>query len=224
MNPGALASENETVPALDFTVLDAAPLRHAAVPTLVFELQLRCAPERQIRSVQLDVQVQIAARRRPYAEDEQPDLLELFGTPERWGTTLRTLPWLRATVVVPPFTGETVVALHVPCTYDLEVTASRYLHALRDREVPLEFLFSGAVFYAGAQGQLQTVRIGWDREASYSLPARVWRDTMDAHFPHSAWLRLDRDSFDRLARYKSVHSLTSWEQTLDALLDGREPG
>ena len=100
-----------------------------------------------------------------------------------WGTTLRTLLWTRTTLVVPPFTGSTVVELHVPCTYDIEVLASRYLDALADGEVPLEFLFSGTVFYAGAGGQLQAARISWEQDAEYRLPVRVWRETMDHHFP-----------------------------------------
>ena len=39
-------------------------------------------------------------------------MLELFGTPERLGTTLRTLPWTRTTLVVPPFEGATTVTLN----------------------------------------------------------------------------------------------------------------
>jgi hypothetical protein len=222
MRPAAPAPGPAAIPELDFAVLGAAPLRPSAVPTLTFELQLRSPSGQAIRSVQLDVQIQIAARRRAYGESEQLALGELFGTPERWGATLRTLPWLRTTAVVPPFAGETLVALSVPCTYDLEVSAARYLHAVREGEIPLEFLFSGAIFFSGSQGQLQTVRIGWDREASYPLPARVWREMMDIHFPDSAWLRLDRAAFDRLARYKSTHQLASWEQALATLLEGHE--
>ena len=44
--------------------------------------------------------------------------------------------------------------------------------------------------------------IGWDREAEYRLPVRVWRETMDHYFPGSAWLRLERDTFDRLYAYR----------------------
>ena len=96
---------------------------------------------------------------------------------------------------MPPFDGSARVELHVPCTYDLEVAASRYLDALGDGDVPLEFLFSGTVFYATDAGLLQTVRIPWDARGRRSgCRSSLWRETMDAHFPDSAWLRLDKDA------------------------------
>ncbi len=139
------------VPQLQFAVEGCGPLDYAAVPTLTFALRIEEADGLPIRSVLLDVQIQIAARARRYGEAEQGRLLELFGTPDRWATTLRTLPWTRATVVVPPFDGRTTVDLQIPCTYDLEVTAARYLAALEDGEVPLELMFSGSVFFVGAR-------------------------------------------------------------------------
>jgi len=203
---------------LDFSVRDSAPVAYAAAPTLGFELAVTSRGEEPIRSVVLDVQVQIAARRRSYGDDEQARLGDLFGEPHRWADTLRTVPWLRTTQVVPGFDGETVVSLQVPCTYDFEVTGAKYLAALRDGEVPLELLFGGTIFYTAAGGALQTAMIGWDREATYRLPVSVWRATMDRYFPHSAWLRVDRDAFDRLYAYRARHALPSWEHALEQLL------
>jgi hypothetical protein len=205
---------------LDFGVAGAAPVRHAAVPTLGFQLEIATRSELQIRSISLDVQIQIATRRRSYEEEEQAQLQELFGEPQRWSTTLRTLLWLRTTQVVPAFAGATTVELQVPCTYDFDVTAAKYLAALRDGVVPLELLFNGTVFYKAESGLLQTVMVGWDREAEYRLPVQVWRETMDMYFPGSAWLRLQRDTFDRLHAYRAKHALTSWEHAVDRLLDG----
>ena len=207
------------VPELAFAVLDAAPLPHAAAPTLAFSLRIDCPDGPPVRSILLDTQVQIAARRRAYDERAQARLFELFGPVKDWGGTLRTLLWTRTTLAVPPFTGTTVVELPVPCTYDLEVAASRYLDALGDGEVPLELLFSGTVFYAGAGGRLQAARISWEGDAEYRLPVRVWRATMDAHFPGTAWLRLPKASFDRLCAYRARHALPGWEETVDALLE-----
>jgi uncharacterized protein DUF6084 len=214
-----------TSPRLDlrFRVEDAAALAHAAAPTLRFTLVVESPELRDVRSLLLDVQVQIAARRRPYAPSEQALLLDLFGAPERWGTTLRTLPWTRTTLVVPGFEGETRVALDVPCTYDFEVAATRYLLGLEDREVPLELLFSGTVFYAGEGGGLQAVRIDWRSEAEYRLPVSVWRATMDGHFRGTTWLRLSRESFERLSAFRQRRALVSWEDTLAALLDEGAP-
>jgi hypothetical protein len=214
--------EPTRTPELDFTIQDAGPLARAASPTLRFGLRIAAAPGEAIRSVLLDAQVQIASRRRAYDDATEERLYELFGEPERWGSTLRTLPWTRATLVVPPFTGTTTVDLTVPCTYDFEVTASRYLDALRDGDVPLEFLFGGSVFYADADGLLKIGRIAWDKEAQYRLPVGVWRQTMDHYFPGSAWLRLRRESFDRLYAYKARHALTSWEDAVDSLVRANE--
>jgi hypothetical protein len=206
------------VPELDFAVLDAGPLAHAAVPTLRFDVRVSCRGGEAIRSVVLETQIQIAARRRGYDAETETRLYELFGEPERWGSTLRTLLWTRVTQVVPAFTGETVAELAVPVTYDFEVAASRYLDAVRDGDVPLELLFGGTLFYAAPDGRLQTGRVAWDREAEYRMPASVWRETMDRHFPGTAWLRLRRDTFDRLQAYKSRGALTSFDAALDELL------
>lgn len=212
----------DAVPALEFSVAGAAAVQYAAVPTLCFRLEISAPSGRAIRSVLLDVQLQIAARRRGYGPDAQERLAELFGTPDRWSTTLRTLPWTRTTLVVPPFTGATVIDLPVTCTYDLEVTAARYLAALSEGEVPLELLFSGTLFYAAEAGSLQAARIAWDREADYRLPVAVWREAIDRHFPDAAWLRLGRASFDRLCAYKARHACTSFDVALDRLLDAEE--
>jgi hypothetical protein len=208
-------------PQLSFAVESARSLSPAAAPTLRFGLRID-AEGAAVRSVLLDVQIRIAATRRGYAPREQALLVELFGTPERWGTTLRSLLWTHATLVVPPFEGATLVDLDVPCTYDFEVSAARYLAALGDGAVPLELLFSGTIFHAGGARGLQVTRIGWDQEATYALPVRVWRETIDQHFPDSAWLRLDRTTFDRLAAFKARRALTSWEAAFDALLEGGE--
>jgi predicted alpha-1,6-mannanase (GH76 family) len=45
---------------------------------------------------------------------------------------------------------------------------------------------------------------------------------MEHYFPGTAWLRLDKDRFDRLAAYKSRHALARWEDVVDTLLDEDE--
>jgi hypothetical protein len=213
------ASPLSAPPALDFAVVSGEALRPAAAPTLRFTLALD-AHGAAVRSVLLDVQVQIAAPRRGYDGDERAQLADLFGVPARWGQTLRTLPWLRATLVVPPFADVTTTQLDVPCTYDFELTAARYLAALRGGDVPLELLLSGTVFHAGADANagMQVSRIGWDRELTWRLPVATWRAAIDQHFPHAAWLRLDRAAFDRLAAYRAQRALPSWEAVVEELL------
>jgi hypothetical protein len=211
------------LPALGFTVLGCEPQLHAAAPTLRLSLGID-ARGAAVRSVMLEVQIRLAATRRGYSEGEQAQLGDLFGAPHRWGDTLRGLLWTHGTVVVPPFEDATVVDMLVPCTYDFEVAATKYLAGLRDGDIPLDLLFSGTVFYAGAGGALQVGRISWEAEAAYDLPVRVWRATMDHYFPDSAWLRLDRETFERLVAFRARGALTSWEAVVDALLaDTGEP-
>jgi hypothetical protein len=210
-------AQQRAAPSLAFAVDGSHAVEHAAVPTIAF--QLRISSDQPVRSVQLDIQLQIAARRRSYGEAEQERLWELFGTPDGWSDSLRTLLWARTTVVVPPFADSTIVELPIVCTYDLEVTAARYFASLAGGEVPLEFLFSGALFYAGGDGRLQTVRIGWDSEADYRMPVSVWRAAIDRHFPDCAWLRLGREPFDRLQAYKARRAVLTIDEAVGLLLD-----
>jgi hypothetical protein len=214
----AASARDSVIPDLTFAVRGAARLEHAAAPTLAFTLGVEETAGAPIRSVLLDVQLQIAARRRRHAPSTHARLFEVFGPEAGWGSTLRTLLWTRTTLVVPPFTGATTVQLPVPCSYDMEVLASKYLDALDDGEVPLEFLFSGALFYTGPDGRLQTARISWEAEAEYRLPVAVWKETMERHFPGSAWLRVDKATFDRLCTYRSTRALPTWADVFGELL------
>jgi hypothetical protein len=210
----------EPAPGLRFSIEDAGVLDYAAVPTLRFGVRIESSGA--IRSLALNVQVRIAATRRRYDDAEEQRLVELFGLPEQWGRSLRSLHWQNVALQVPAFEHSTVVELPLTCTYDLEVVASQYLHALEDGEVPLEFLFAGSVFYPGAAGQLQVRPISWDQEAEFRLPVAAWDKMMDRYFPDSAWLRLGRESFDRLHAYRARNALLTWEETVEALL--REAG
>ena len=210
------------MPDLNFEVVDAEVLSFAAVPSLLFKLRIENGGEEPIRSVALNTQIRIAAAQRHYDAAEQEMLLELFGEPHRWGETLRSLLWTHTVLQVQPFSGSTVVDMPVPCTYDLEVVATKYFHALDDGEVPLEFLFSGTVFYAGEGVGLQVARISWEKEAEFRLPVRLWKEMMDHYFPNSAWIRLRRDAFDRLYEYKVRMGFPTWESAVEALLRASE--
>jgi hypothetical protein len=212
---------SEAAPRLAFSVAGAQTLRHAATPTIGFDLRIAREGGGPVQSVAMAVQVRIAATRRGYSEAEQARLVELFGLPGDWGRNLHGLLWSQQSLVVPAFEDETVAQLPMACTYDLEVGAAKYLYALEDGEVPLELLFSGTVFYPGADDRLRAALIPWSSEAGHRLPVRVWRETMDHHFPGTAWVRLPRESFDRLQAYRAAGAFPTWEAALDSLLEGR---
>src|SRR5260370_38898663 len=85
-------------------------------------------------------------------------------------------------------------------------------------DIPSQLMFSGTVFYAGADDGLQAITISWDQEARFNLPVKVWRDMMDSYYPNTVWLNLRRDVFERLSQYKTQHSIPTWEQALEKVL------
>ena len=222
--PRSDAAATASAPQLEFAVESAHAVKYAAVPTLGFDLRIGRRDGGEVRSVALNAQVRIAATGRSYGPAEQERLFELFGRPEQWGKTVRSLLWTNVTANVPPFAGSTVFELAIPCTYDFEVAAAKYFEALEDGEVPLELLFSGTVFYSDAGGRLQVASISWEQEAAYRLPVAVWREAMDDHFGDAPWVRLRRDSFDRLYAYKARNAFASWEDAVDALLHAAGQG
>lgn len=203
---------------LDVAVLDAAPEPWAAVPTLRFRLQVTESSGEPVHALALQCQIRIEPQRRGYTDAEQTRLLDLFGRPEQWATTRKPFPWTHEWLVIPSFTGVTEVDLHVACTYDLEVVATKFLHALDDGEVPLLLLFAGTMFTRGQTG-FSVQRISWDLEARHQLPVHAWHELMDHYFPNSGWLRLDRSILQRLQQFKARHGLTTWEQTVQRLLE-----
>lgn len=207
---------------LSYTVEGVEPQLYAASPALAFKLRVECSePSQSIHNVLLQCQLQIDSTRRRYSRQEQERLVDLFGEPERWSETLRAMLWTHASVMVPPFQGETSVEMHVPCTFDFNVAATKYFHGLDDGDVPLVLLFSGSIFYAAEGGGLRVARIPWEKEAKYRLPVAVWKALMDHYYPNAAWICLERGAFERLYEYKLRAGIPTWEQTIEALLDGR---
>jgi hypothetical protein len=119
--------------------------------------------------------------------------------------------------MVQGFQGSREFDLPVPCTYDFEVSATKYLHALGGGDVPLLLLFSGTVFTRGATG-FAVEQLSWSLEARCRLPVSAWQALMDHYFPGSGWIRLDRDLIAVLARFKSERGLMSWDEAIGALL------
>jgi uncharacterized protein DUF6084 len=205
------------MPDLHFAVEGAEATPNTVTPQITFKLRINNAEIQPVHSIALRVQVQIEPVRRRYTAQEQQNLKELFGEPERWSTSLHPLLWANVNLNLSGFAGETLVDLLVPCTFDFNVAVTKYIYGLENGELPISFLFSGTVFYAGTVG-LQVAQIPWDREAAYRLPVRVWKEMMDRYYPNSAWIALRRDVFERLYEFKSRHGLATWEQVLERMM------
>lgn len=190
----------------------------AVTPQLAFVLRLTdSTPDETIHTVALRAQVQLETTRRLYNAQEQKSLRDLFGEPERWGQTLKMFLWTHTSTIVPAFSGTTLVNLPVPCTFDFNVAATKYFAGLEGGDVPLCVQFSGTVFYAHDGGPLQVMPIPWDKEVRFRMPVKVWKELMEAFYPGSAWLCLERDAFEHLYRYKVEHGIPTWEQALESL-------
>ena len=200
-----------------FAVVDVFPEPYAVTPVLTARIGIAATGDEPVHAIALRAQIRIEPLRRGYTDEEAAALLDLFGTRDRWGTTQHTFLWQHGGVMVPGFTGTTQVDLPLECTYDFEVTASKFFHALRDGNIPLQFLFSGTVFTKGQRG-FAVAPVPWDREDHYDMPVSVWRDLIAAHYPHTGWIRLHHDTIDALADYKARHALLGLDDTVTALL------
>jgi hypothetical protein len=213
------------MPELRFRVGDVGPMPYAACPTITARLHIVNAPaDEPIQSISLNCQIQIQPLGRAYSALEEAKLFELFGERERWGQTMKPLHWTNVVLKVPPFTGETEIDLPLPCSLDFDVAANKYFYGLEVGSIGITAMFSGTVFYANDEDRMQIAQIPWDREARFQLPIAAWKGAIDAHYPDSAWLRLPRDVFDRLYRYKVARGIPMWQGVIDRLLDESERG
>jgi len=205
-----------------FTVREVTPERYSVTPTLAASIAITAPDDQPIQAIALRCQVRIEPLRRGYGDEESEGLTDLFGPRERWATTQRTFLWQHATAMVPGFVGYTEANLALQCTYDLEVAAAKYFHALRDGAIPLQFLFSGTIFASGERG-FSIRQVSWGCEDHYDLPVAVWRDLIAQHFPGAGWVRLPHETVAALANYKSAHGLLNLDDAVTALLTGAEP-
>jgi Family of unknown function (DUF6084) len=206
---------------LSFDCVDVRADRYAAAPTLRIRLRIAETGGVDVHAMVLRCQIRIEPNRRRYSNAEAERLLDLFGERSRWGETLKPMQFAELSVMVPGFKGSTEVDLAVPCTYDFEVASAKYLHGVEEGTVPLLLLFSGTVFTKGPGG-VAVERVPWDKEAPCRLPVAVWREVMDLYFPGTAWIRMRRETLDALQRFKSDRALPTWDEAIEALIEGAE--
>lgn len=207
------------MPDLQLTIESAEVVQYAAAPFLSFKVRIaNNSIEEIIHTVALRAQIQIEVTRRKYDANEQSRLRDLFGESDRWGQTLRNMLWTHASVMVPRFTGSVLADIPVLCSFDFNVAATKYFHGVTSGDLPLCFQFSGTVFYQAEDGPLQVAPISWDKEAKYRLLVKVWKDLMDVYYPNSAWLALQRDTFEKLYQYKVREGIPTWEEAVERAL------
>jgi hypothetical protein len=212
-------SSPPVVPEPEFEVLGARPVKYAAAPMLTLDLQVSEPSGRPVYMIALTIQVMIDPARRRYDDATRERLLELFGPPERWAVTTRSLVWCQLDVLVPAFTGSTTVAVPVSCSYDLELAATKYLHSLPDGEAPLALHFNGTIYYRGEDGGLQMVLVPWTKSADFRMPVSVWSETVNHYYPNTGWVALRTETLQALQRAKLDRGLATLDATVSALID-----
>lgn len=195
-----------------FSITGAYAKPRAAMPTICFGLRVRSSE--RVEAMVLRAEIRIEPQWRNYSREEQALLADIFGAPERWGTTLRAFSWADVPAVVTAFEDETLTRIEVPCTYDFDVTATRFFHALEDGHVPVRILFSGAIFYAGGLG-FSCERVPWSAEAAYRMPASVWHDAMHACCGTDALLRVKAETLEHLQRMRASAGALSWDELFE---------
>ncbi|MFE3193850.1 DUF6084 family protein [Nocardia sp. NPDC059240] len=203
---------------ITFAVMGIRPEPYAVTPTLTARVGIAALVEEPVHAIALRAQVRIDPNRRSYTDAEGAGLTDLFGPRDRWYDTQRSFLWMHCTTLVPGFNGGgTEVDLPMPCTYDLEVAGSKYLHALRDGTVPLSFLFSGTVFIRGETG-FAVQQVPWDRDDKFDMPVSVWRELMAAHYPHAGWVRLSQETLNALTAFKTSRGLLDYDEAVRVVL------
>lgn len=212
------ATSGPFVPDPEFEALGARTVRYAATPTFALDLQVTEPSGRQIYMIALRVQLMLEPARRRYDEPTRERLMELFGPPERWALTTRSLTFAQLDVLVPGFTGRTTVAVPIACNYDMELAAAKYLRSLPDGEAPMALHFNGMIYYPGDDAALQMVLIPWTKSIDFRMPAGVWHETIEHYYPNTEWLAVRSDTFDALQRAKLNRGLATFDACVEALL------
>lgn len=205
-----------------FRVVGASVAEEAATPALRFALEVDEASGREVFTIALTAQIHVDPARRRYDADTRARLVDLFGEPERWPATTHSFLWTHATTLVPSFTGATTCALTVPCSYDVELAATKYLAGLDDGEVPLSFHFSGSVVHRGDDGAVQVVLVPWSCSAQWRLPVATWREMMARLYPHGGYARLHPHTVERLRERQVRRGAPSLDACIAELLDAED--
>ncbi|HWC87613.1 MAG TPA: DUF6084 family protein [Solirubrobacteraceae bacterium] len=216
----AVASmDTQAWPEPDFSVLGVTAVKYAAAPMLNFDLHVVEPSGRQVYMIALTIQVMIEPARRSYDADTHESLKGLFGEPERWAVTTRSLLWAHVDVVIPAFTGATTVSVPITCSYELEVAAAKYFYSLPDGEAPLAFHFNGTIYYKDYDDRMQMVLVPWTKSCDYRMPVSTWKEMIENYYPNTAWVALNGATIEALQREQVNRGLATADACIMKLLE-----
>ena len=205
-------------PAPEFEILGVRARRRAAAPTLRFSVGQRRLRDREVYTIALTGADRDRARE-AHATTTRPasDSSSSSASPSA-GRRPRAASLDQVDVAGPGFTGAPEFELEVPCTYDLEVAATKYFGGLADGEAPLRFHFTGSVFYAATRAHP-------DRPdpvgllGRFAMPVEVWKRDDRPHYPAAAGSRCTARRSSACARCRRA-GLPTFDAAVGELLDG----
>ena len=201
------------MPDLSFAVERVSPVAHAANPLFTFQIRIVNAGIERINAIALESKIYVEPQPSRPTQPVTDRLEELFGEPSHWADSPKPLLWSRASTIVPVFAGSTRCELDVPCNFDFTVAATKFFYGLEAPGAPLRFDFAGTILC-----DRQMLAIPEGKRARFMLPVAAWSDLMDSYYPHSMWLRLPRNVFQRMNQYKIENRIPTWEDVLERLL------
>jgi alpha-ketoglutarate-dependent taurine dioxygenase len=212
------------MPELRFAVQGVEAVTGTATPAVGVRLSVRCATGEPIVGVLLRCQARLFPARRRHTPSEQERLGEVFGGASAWSTTMRHLLWTETTHVLSPFEGETSALLHLPATYDLGASTSRYFDSLNEGEVAAALLFSGTIYYRAPERDFAVSPLPTTAEATFSIPVSVWRRAVVEPAGGAAAVLVAPATLDRLDRARIRRGLSTLDEAVRELLDGATEG
>jgi hypothetical protein len=218
---GRVPANGEIVPDLQFRVESVETVTSAAVPMMNFRIRVTNRGIEPVCVAALRCRIEIDASGRRYTTQDRERLKELFGETSPWGESSETLLWTSAAIIVPAFAESVLCEVAAPCSFDFNVTATKYFYGLQEGAAPLRFLFSGRVVYESQTGGLDSAPIAHE-QARYALPVHAWSEMMEHFYPASVWLRLPRETFERLYQYKIDSGIPTWEDVFERILPSQE--
>lgn len=204
-------------PAFEIISTEAVP--RSSIPTLRFHAEVSDLSGIRIQFIALSVLITIEPGLRTYDPATRERLVELFGEPERWGSTTGAFRWTQVETVVPAFTGQGSFRFAVECSYDHEIAATKYFAGISEGVYPLQMHFNGTTYYEDEGGRLQILPLAWDRSTRFELPVPVWREMIDSHYPLGGWLRLSEQTLLDLGRHKAASGAPTIDDCVRGLLE-----
>ncbi len=205
-------------PEPEIEILSVEAVARVMAPTLNFRIRVDEPSKRPIFMIALSAVITVEPSKRSYDDATRAKLIELFGEPERWATTTVNFRWTAFDTLVPAFTESTEIEVAIPCTYDLEVAATKYFYGLTDGHAPVRFHFSGRIYYDAGEGRLQYVQVPWDCSVRFSMPVEAWQGAIAQAYPFRGWVPLDTSTIDRLQQLKVDRGLPTFDAAVDQLL------